>query len=40
MSKAMRVSESSQARQVNAWTDFHSFSERPKEMSFWRARNQ
>jgi hypothetical protein len=39
-SQAMRISGSSHARRNNAWTDFHSFSERPNVMPFWWARNQ
>jgi hypothetical protein len=40
MSKAMRVSKSSQARQVNAWSDINSFSDRLNGMPISRAQNQ
>src|SRR5207244_7908315 len=39
MSKAVRVSGSWQARRINAWTDFHSLSDKPNGTQFWRARN-
>src|SRR5882762_1538308 len=39
-SQAMRISGSSHASRNSAWTDFHSFSERPNVMPFWWARNQ
>src|SRR5260221_4150253 len=39
-SQAMRISGSSHARRSKAWTDFHSFSERPNVMPFSWARNQ
>jgi len=34
-SQAMRISGSSHASRNSAWTDFHSFSERPNVMPFW-----
>src|SRR5882762_1663888 len=37
--QSVRVSGSWQARRINAWTDFHSLSDRPNGTQFWRARN-